>query len=236
MGRQSKLIMAAVLVAMSFSSCVFAAADSSQNPAVADREIRDLASHQQWLHLLHYRIHPYTFRFLSQNDSPEFFLAKDGKRDAYAELVANINAFLMQGQGENESAQCRFPARYHWLKQRLPQAGFVDRRQFSGHSSDSVDCCATYRKEPVGARGGSTHLCIDSLLSPRQNPVLVGFTRLRTFIANNHPHRLRHFRDAQCTIAIHIKGKQILIALRAPVSRLLALEFGQHRRAHFGPV
>ena len=126
MGRQSKLIMAAILVAMSFSSCVFAVADSNQNPAVADHEIRDLASHQQWLHLLHYRTHPYTFRFLSQNDSLEFFLADDGKRDAYAELVANIDAFLMQGQGDNESAQCRFPARYHWLKQRLPQVGFVD--------------------------------------------------------------------------------------------------------------
>ena len=126
MGHQLKLILIAALLAMFSSSFVLAASDTSQVKAVPADELRDLASHQQWLHLLHYRQHPYTFRFISQNDSPEFFLAEKGKTNAHEELVADLSAFLLTDQADNASAQCRFPARYHWLKHRLPQVGFVD--------------------------------------------------------------------------------------------------------------
>ena len=73
MGHQLKLILIAALLAMFSSSFVLAASDTSQVKVVPADELRDLALHQQWLHLLHYRQHPYTFRFISQNDSPEFF-------------------------------------------------------------------------------------------------------------------------------------------------------------------
>lgn len=123
MGRQLKLIVMSALMAAALP--VFS--DSSDLPRPPDSpDLRELAEQRQWLQLLHYREHPYTFRFISQNDSPEFFLSENGKHDAYAELVADVAAFSETGFGDNESPQCRFPARYHWLKQRLPQIGFVD--------------------------------------------------------------------------------------------------------------
>jgi len=101
------------------------------NPALGasqntEPDLSSLASHQQWLHLLHFRYHPYSLRIVSQNDSPEFFLADDGRLDAGAELRADIAAFSQIGMAPDASAQCRFPARYHWLKQELPDAGFID--------------------------------------------------------------------------------------------------------------
>ncbi len=89
-------------------------------------DIQALAAHKQWHHLLHVRYHPYTFRTLSQNDSPAFFLSEQGKVDPAAELQADLEAFLQTEQAPDSSAQCRFPARYHWLKQQLPDAGFID--------------------------------------------------------------------------------------------------------------
>jgi len=77
----------------------------------------DLASQPAWLNLLHYRPAAISRRVYSQADDPAFFLAEHGDTDAQAELVADIRGFLQPpGQGH---AQCRFPARWHWLKQRL---------------------------------------------------------------------------------------------------------------------
>ena len=102
-----------------FSSAVLASMPDQQR-------LQQLADSQQWQHLLHYRLHPYTGRTMSQNDSPEFFLAPDGKRNLLSELTADLQAFLHTGLADNESAQCRFPARYFWLKQQLPEVAFVD--------------------------------------------------------------------------------------------------------------
>jgi hypothetical protein len=93
-----------------------------------DDALQALAEKPQWAHLLHYRLHPLKGRHLSQNDSPEFFLAADGKEDPAAELKADLNAFLQTNQADDESAQCQFPARYHWLKQQLPDVAFTDQR------------------------------------------------------------------------------------------------------------
>ncbi len=91
-----------------------------------DKTLETIANKQQWAHLLHYRDHPYTFRFLSQNDSDTFFIAEDGKTSLSSELKANVTAFLKTEMADNRSAQCRFPARYEWIKQQLPQVAFVD--------------------------------------------------------------------------------------------------------------
>jgi len=56
--------------------------------------LQSLAEKPQWAHLLHYRLHPLKGRYLSQNDSPEFFLAEHGKEDITAELKADLIAFL----------------------------------------------------------------------------------------------------------------------------------------------
>ncbi len=90
------------------------------------KTVEDLAAQKQWAHLLHYRNHPYSFRFIGQNDSEEFYLSEEGKTNLVAELKANIEAFKKTGQADNASAQCQFPARYHWIKQQFPEGTFVD--------------------------------------------------------------------------------------------------------------
>src|SRR5690554_7148202 len=42
-------------------------------------QLEPIANSQQWSHLLHYRTHPFTGRYISQNDSKNFFLAENGK-------------------------------------------------------------------------------------------------------------------------------------------------------------
>lgn len=99
---------------------------SSAWAVASDEQLEQLAQSKQWSHLLHYRTHPYSLRYQSQNDSPNFFLSAKGKKDRLAELKADLEAFLKTNQADNQSAQCRFPARYFWLKQQLATESFVD--------------------------------------------------------------------------------------------------------------
>jgi len=63
-----------------------------------------------WQALLHYQRSDWDGRLESEVDSPDFFLAANGKYDATAELDATLEAF----QREPET-RCTFPARYQWL-------------------------------------------------------------------------------------------------------------------------
>jgi len=75
-----------------------------------------LAEHSAWYDLLHYKHHTFT-GFHSQVDDDAFFLSKQGKHDASAELSATIKAlFLFK---KEQHAQCLFPARLHWLNEQL---------------------------------------------------------------------------------------------------------------------
>jgi len=76
-----------------------------------------LAEHEIWYALLHYKRESFFRGFVSQADDDDFFLAADGKTDSTAELIANIKAFYRRP--ENNHAQCLFPARWWWLKQQL---------------------------------------------------------------------------------------------------------------------
>ncbi len=91
-----------------------------------EQQIEQVAQLKPWQHLLHYHTHPFTLRYQSQNDSPKFFLSPEGKTSLQAELYADLQAFLATEQADNASAQCRFPARYVWLKTQFPQLSFVD--------------------------------------------------------------------------------------------------------------
>ena len=82
--------------------------------------VNELAIHTQWFHLLHYRPHGLLATMKSENDSTSFFVHPDGKQDALAELQAEIELFSLVNQKNNDSLQCRFPARYQWLKQFFP--------------------------------------------------------------------------------------------------------------------
>ncbi len=52
-------------------------------------------------------------------DDPKFFLAPDGKKNPRAELEATIASFFTKENSEVEHPQCRFIARYSWLKEQL---------------------------------------------------------------------------------------------------------------------
>ncbi len=113
--------------------CTFLLASASafpstenQSSVISDNQIQALADKSQWAHLLHVRLHPFSRKLISQNDSDNFFLAADGKTNPEAEMAADIAAFSLTEQAPDVSAQCQFPARYFWLKQQLPRNTFVD--------------------------------------------------------------------------------------------------------------
>ncbi len=101
-------------------------AQAEEEVSAIDEKMLSVSRMTQWAHLLHYREHPFSLRYMSQADSPEFFLAPDGKTSLLAELKADLQAFLQTGMAADESAQCHFPARYQWLKKQFPELPFVD--------------------------------------------------------------------------------------------------------------
>lgn len=105
----------------------FSYSAAAENVSLASSEkLESVADNKQWAHLLHYRKHPFTQRYMSQNDSPKFFLAKNGKNSLLAELKADLEQFLLIDLADNQSAQCQFPARYHWLKKQFAELDFID--------------------------------------------------------------------------------------------------------------
>lgn len=80
-----------------------------------------LAQRVEWRKLLHHV--PRVFAAGEQGlvDSPSFYLAADGKRDAQAELDATLASFYADTVESNETQhpQCAFVARYAWLNSQL---------------------------------------------------------------------------------------------------------------------
>ncbi|MDH4230060.1 MAG: DUF4105 domain-containing protein [Nitrospirota bacterium] len=87
-----------------------------------------LAKSREWQVLLHYRKDP-LIGYTSEVDGPDFFRARRGKHDPEAELAATLSAFFdppldpavneRPGDPGAEHPQCRMPARYQWLRERL---------------------------------------------------------------------------------------------------------------------
>lgn len=74
-----------------------------------------------WQGLMHYRKPTALGVLRSLADDARFFNSPTGKTDPRAELAATLAAFF-SGEAETDSTQnpqCRFIARYQWLKQRL---------------------------------------------------------------------------------------------------------------------
>ncbi len=77
-----------------------------------------LHAERKWHALLHYM--PSLFHgHKSVVDDPAFFLSQDGKTDPEAELAANLKAFFRTDVAGDEHPQCKFIARYEWLKSQL---------------------------------------------------------------------------------------------------------------------
>jgi len=114
---------------------------------VARAQSLNLAADPYWLSLLHYkrdRLGGYT----SQADDPVFFNHPRGEHEPALELEATLRAFFAAGNGDDQP-QCRFPARYHWLDEklafdarRLPRAACAELRLWqdtlSAHSATLV--------------------------------------------------------------------------------------------------
>jgi hypothetical protein len=81
---------------------------------------QQLFKHPYWHLLLHYRDDVFG-GYTSEVDDPNFFLSPTGKTDPYSELEATIRAFFsedLRGKSQ-QTPQCAFIARYHWLKAQL---------------------------------------------------------------------------------------------------------------------
>lgn len=77
-------------------------------------ELKKLAKHKQWQHLLFYK------NGRAEVISPNFYLSDPQSRhkkkfSPYQELVATIK------QSNNPTTLCKYPARYYWLSQHLPK-------------------------------------------------------------------------------------------------------------------
>lgn len=82
----------------------------------------------KWLALLHYRPQGLMNRVFSEVDDEKFFLAKNGKYDSHAELMATLSALQITPVAEDadDSAHCRFPARKHFVKSVYPNISLPD--------------------------------------------------------------------------------------------------------------
>jgi len=82
----------------------------------------EVSESDKWLALLHYRPQGLLDRVYSEVDDDNFFLAKNGKYDSHAELLATVKQFQTSPLAEeaDESAHCRFPARKHFIKTVFP--------------------------------------------------------------------------------------------------------------------
>jgi len=81
----------------------------------------ELAGQRQWHTLLHYQPDP-LFGVTSEVDGPNFFTAPNGKKNPVAELNATLVRFFDPPVADPKTdphAQCRYPARYAWLKEQL---------------------------------------------------------------------------------------------------------------------
>src|SRR5512147_2999875 len=96
-----------------------ALAAGGAEPLVRQAEARGLATHPYWLALLQYaRRAPGEPRAApSEILSEDFFLSPQGRADPAAELAATLTAFFAApGEAPDEHAQCRFVARFKWLR------------------------------------------------------------------------------------------------------------------------
>ncbi len=81
---------------------------------------RNVAQDSYWLRLLHYKRGVFG-GMKSDIDGNNFFLSKDGRHDPTAELDATLRAFYdpIPASSDTQHPQCRYPARFAWLNERL---------------------------------------------------------------------------------------------------------------------
>ncbi|VAW58177.1 putative outermembrane protein [hydrothermal vent metagenome] len=80
-----------------------------------------LWENSEWLNLLHYAPKS-SNEYTSNVIDARFFIAEDGKENPKTELIATLNALYSRDiSNPDHHAQCRFIARFTWLKEQLPE-------------------------------------------------------------------------------------------------------------------
>lgn len=110
---------AAVLVTATLSASSGFASPPAELPD--HTRAKGLAWSATWLKLVHYETrHGPASGYRSAISTDSFFLAPNGRTDPAAELDATLDAFAQPvGSDRNTHPQCRFRARYLWLKRQL---------------------------------------------------------------------------------------------------------------------
>lgn len=107
-----------LLLLLPFSSN--ATASSPLHTLLKQSEQQQLAQSPAWLALLHYRETLFGAGQQSEADDKNFFFSPQGRDNPKLELQATLSAmFSAPSDKPDQHPQCRFPARYHWLKQQL---------------------------------------------------------------------------------------------------------------------
>ncbi|HEB55049.1 MAG TPA: DUF4105 domain-containing protein [Gammaproteobacteria bacterium] len=142
-----------------------------------DRARQDkLWQYNEWLNLLHYEGSP--GRYKSSVKDPRFFLADDGNTSPQAELQATLAAIFSTQATADDHAQCRFIARYRWLKKqlsipqdKLPAITCPAYTEWRTHvSSDSVAMIfPAYHLNSPTSMFGHTLLRIDAVKNGKSN-------------------------------------------------------------------
>ena len=98
-----------------------AAASDYLNELIATAREKKLADQLEWRALLHDVPRLILAGVESLADDPKFFNAPDGKTNPEAELEATLTAFFstLPETPTQQNPQCRFIARYRWLKREL---------------------------------------------------------------------------------------------------------------------
>lgn len=89
------------------------------NELIRQAKKKKLAQSKEWLRLGHYR--STILGYKSEADGDRFFMAKDGKQNPQNELQETLRGFLFSDMARPDvmHPQCRFPARFQWLTEKL---------------------------------------------------------------------------------------------------------------------
>jgi Domain of unknown function (DUF4105) len=110
---QKNLHLLLVITLYLFSTQSSSATANALISAQQQAQQQNLAEQPQWQALLHYQQHK------SLVTDRVFFLHPNGAEDKHAELDATLAAFFQTTIDDDNSAQCRFPARFAWLQQQV---------------------------------------------------------------------------------------------------------------------
>lgn len=109
------------IISSLFSSPAFSSSSNSDLKKILER-VRELKISEDlhWRKLVHYQT-GLLGSVMSQVDGPNFFLSPSGKTHPDKELNATLEALLLgdQNSDPDSQAQCRFPARWIYLKKKL---------------------------------------------------------------------------------------------------------------------